>query len=306
MVTIDEKLYNRMPSDIQELFKELPNFMRDEVVSGFPNSKSTGGSGKASQKTAPNDIYGKYKEGYKSANLGGLGDSGSASRFFYVAKSPKRERLINRFNCAKIDVCTEENTEQVLSLVKAMLGLTTNLSIGGFGGNTTEAYPQECLSTIRTTISKITELKTWNSLMQQPTKDFIMDVFGRKTDGGNHAQSVKSSKELMTRIGTFQEKAGSCTEDVKNATYQSLLKLKEQDAWQDAHSHHPTHKPVKLMRYLVKLITPPGGTVLDPFMGSGTTGVACDGFKFIGIEMDKEYCKIAEARINAIQPRLFN
>ena len=99
MVTIDEKLYNRMPSDIQELFKELPNFMRDEVVSGFPNSKSTGGSGKASQKTAPNDIYGKYKEGYKSANLGGLGDSGSASRFFYVAKSPKRERLINRFNC---------------------------------------------------------------------------------------------------------------------------------------------------------------------------------------------------------------
>ena len=69
---------------------------------------------------------------------------------------------------------------------------------------------------------------------------------------------------------------------------------------------HPTVKPVKLMRYLVKLITPPGGTVLDPFMGSGTTGVACDGFKFIGIEMDKEYCKIAEARINAIQPRLFN
>ena len=60
------------------------------------------------------------------------------------------------------------------------------------------------------------------------------------------------------------------------------------------------------MRYLIKLITPPGGTVLDPFMGSGTTGVACDGFKFIGIEMDKEYCKIAEARINAIQPRLFN
>ena len=63
-------------------------------------------------------------------------------------------------------------------------------------------------------------------------------------------------------------------------------------------NNHPTVKPVKLMRYLVKLITPPNGTVLDPFMGSGTTGVACDGFKFIGIEMDKEYCKIAKARIN--------
>ena len=63
-------------------------------------------------------------------------------------------------------------------------------------------------------------------------------------------------------------------------------------------NNHPTVKPVKLMRYLIKLITPPNGTVLDPFMGSGTTGVACDGFKFIGIEMDEEYCKIAKARIN--------
>jgi len=62
---------------------------------------------------------------------------------------------------------------------------------------------------------------------------------------------------------------------------------------------HPTVKPVDLMKYLCRLVTPPEGLVLDPFMGSGTTGIAAkvEGFDFIGIEMDREYLAIAEARI---------
>ena len=64
-------------------------------------------------------------------------------------------------------------------------------------------------------------------------------------------------------------------------------------------NHHPTVKPTDLMRYLCRLITPPNGTVLDPFMGSGSTGKAAmyEGFKFIGIEMTDEYLPIAKARI---------
>jgi len=64
-------------------------------------------------------------------------------------------------------------------------------------------------------------------------------------------------------------------------------------------NHHPTVKPVALMRYLARLITPKGGVVLDPYLGSGSTGVACmqEGFNFIGVEMDKEYFEIAKARI---------
>lgn len=69
---------------------------------------------------------------------------------------------------------------------------------------------------------------------------------------------------------------------------------------------HPTVKPTDLMRYLCRLVTPPGGTVLDPFMGSGSTGKAAmlEGFQFIGIERDAEYLEIARARINAVQPNL--
>jgi len=75
-----------------------------------------------------------------------------------------------------------------------------------------------------------------------------------------------------------------------------LLKMDKQLAKQN---FHPTVKPVKLMQYLVRLVTPKDGTVLDPFMGSGSTGIACkkEGFDFIGIELDEDYCNIAKTRI---------
>jgi site-specific DNA-methyltransferase (adenine-specific) len=72
---------------------------------------------------------------------------------------------------------------------------------------------------------------------------------------------------------------------------------------------HPTVKPVSLMQYLVRLVTPKGGTVLDPFTGSGSTGKATmyenydrdAGYKFIGVEMDSHYCEIANARISCAE-----
>lgn len=74
-----------------------------------------------------------------------------------------------------------------------------------------------------------------------------------------------------------------------------------------ARNFHPTVKPVELMRWLVRLVTPPNGLVLDPFTGSGTTGMACryEQRDFIGIEREAEYIEIAERRIAAVAP-LFN
>jgi site-specific DNA-methyltransferase (adenine-specific) len=72
-----------------------------------------------------------------------------------------------------------------------------------------------------------------------------------------------------------------------------------------ARNFHPTVKPTDLMRYLCRLVTQPGGTVLDPFMGSGSTGkgAMAEGFRFIGIERDPDYFKIAEARVASGIPR---
>jgi site-specific DNA-methyltransferase (adenine-specific) len=75
-------------------------------------------------------------------------------------------------------------------------------------------------------------------------------------------------------------------------------------------NHHPTVKPTALMRYLCRLITPPGGVVLDPFMGSGSTGLGAwrEGFRFIGIEREAEYFTLAIHRLRAAQrqPDLFH
>lgn len=72
-----------------------------------------------------------------------------------------------------------------------------------------------------------------------------------------------------------------------------------------ARNNHPTVKPTALMRWLVRLVTPPGGKVLDPFTGSGSTGKACaiEGFDFIGFEMDPHYCEIAKQRIAYVNNR---
>ena len=68
-------------------------------------------------------------------------------------------------------------------------------------------------------------------------------------------------------------------------------------------NNHPTVKPTKLLQYLIRLVTPKNGIVLDPFIGSGTTGKAAilEGFKFIGIEKDTQYVQIARARVNHIK-----
>lgn len=70
--------------------------------------------------------------------------------------------------------------------------------------------------------------------------------------------------------------------------------------WSPVRNTHPTVKPTALMQWLVRLVTPPGGLVLDPFTGSGSTGKAAmlEGFSFVGCEMDPDYAKIARLRID--------
>jgi DNA modification methylase len=86
-----------------------------------------------------------------------------------------------------------------------------------------------------------------------------------------------------------ENRCGSCGGELAKA---------ERDSPQ-ARNHHPTVKPTALMRYLCRLVTPPNGIVLDPFMGSGSTGKAAmlEGFQFVGIEREAEYIEIAKARI---------
>lgn len=109
------------------------------------------------------------------------------------------------------------------------------------------------------------------------------------------AKSSKSERNAGLE-GEVKEKQGA-----RPNSADSTGKFPDHDHRPSGGNNHPTVKPIKLMEYLIRLITPSGGTILDPFCGSGSTGVAAKrlGFNFIGIEMNGEYCSIAEKRINA-------
>ena len=99
----------------------------------------------------------------------------------------------------------------------------------------------------------------------------------------------------MIKIGQPAMKYGNNGGSAARFFYCAKASKKDRDEG----NNHPTVKPTSLMAYLCRLITPPNGVVLDPYMGSGSTGKAAvrKGFSFVGIELDKDYYEIAKARV---------
>ena len=108
---------------------------------------------------------------------------------------------------------------------------------------------------------------------------------------GGHGQRGRADK-TGSNAGGFGDTGGA-------SRFFYCAKSSKKDRHCSINNTHPTVKPTDLMKYLCRLITPPNGIVLDPFMGSGSTGkAAClEGFSFIGMELDKDYFNIAESRL---------
>ena len=166
--------------------------------------------------------------------------------------------------------------------------------------------------------------------------DVVQDIFPKtsKSSGGGGSKTVSPSdnvyqggwghKEYDKTIGFGDEGSASryfyCPKTSKSERNQGLIEFDDKQYSHDGRkksienpyqrnksiskNSHPTVKPVELMKYLCRLVTPKGGTVLDPFMGSGSTGMAAkdEGFDFIGIEREKEYFEISEQRIKTTAP----
>lgn len=141
----------------------------------------------------------------------------------------------------------------------------------------------------------------------QGTVGFKMRPGARRLDSGSAARffyCAKASKEDRDAgLEGFKKSAAGM---VSNTSGQHMTRRDEGYQVAPRANHHPTVKPTDLMRYLCRLVTPAGGMVLDPFMGSGSTGKAAvlEGFQFVGIEQDPVYAAIAEARIRVAQPGL--
>lgn len=310
---ISEKDYKRMPAKLRALFVKLPNQGSDEVVGLFPQTGGGSYSAPKARKRNNGLGLGTEDERYGSSEApDNYGDSGSAARFFYCAKSSRRERnggldcyLTVKYNNDKSNngglSWEDVSTAAVQLLKKVTSESTVTWNIGESGESITGQCLSDSLSTTLTEINRIIELKTLRLLTLSLTSDYTAGANCEAGNGGSPAESVASLRKwiLTTTNGQLELARG-----VSDAALQMLLKAKSADAWSQATNIHATVKPVALMSYLVRLTkTPTGGTVLDPFMGSGTTGVACvkEGRSFIGIELDEGYLEIAKKRIEHAQ-----
>ena len=175
-------------------------------------------------------------------------------------------------------------------------GVTTpdqsdNIYAGGWDGSVQGAEP----------ITDNGKIGRWPANVIHDGSDEVVELFPRAKGG---AYPAKRGQAINTSFASGQETEGgfrAMGDDGSAARFFYCAKASKRDRNEgiDSANHHPTVKPTELMRYLCRLVTPPSGTVLDPFMGSGSTGKAAiyEGFNFVGIEMTDEYIPIAKARI---------
>jgi DNA modification methylase len=142
-----------------------------------------------------------------------------------------------------------------------------------------------------------------NVILDEEATQVLDEQSGHSVSSGNiwHCQgtpSVAKGKEYPRTSHGHSDSGGA-----SRFFYVAKASKAEREAGLDSDgdraNHHPTVKPIELMRYLVRLVTPKGGTVLDPFMGSGSTGCAAmlEGMDFVGIDITPEYLEIARRRI---------
>lgn len=243
-----------------------------------------------------------------------------ACEFFTLCRKPLSEKTVAanvlkwRTGGINIDGCRVEgkprtthvdgnrvgNRDGATSISMGKEGVSYVGSQGRFPANLIHDGSQEALDLFPETKSsagkKQTPSKGTNTFGDYEGTDKIVG----HTDQGSAARffyCAKASKKDRDEGLEGEEKpsymveSGSKTSGINGKRYERKT----------AHKNtHPTVKPTALMQYLCRLITPTGGVVLDPYMGSGSTGKAAvkEGFSFVGIETDRDYFEIAEARIN--------
>jgi len=139
----------------------------------------------------------------------------------------------------------------------------------------------------------------WPANVIHDGSDEVVSLFPAHAGAFAPVLGIEPSSSTKAVYGQINRQASNAFHDDTGSAARFFYCAKTSRDDRSAENNHPTVKPTDLMAYLCRLVTPPGGVVLDPFMGSGSTGKACmrEGFEFIGIELEAEYLAIAKARI---------
>ena len=143
----------------------------------------------------------------------------------------------------------------------------------------------------------------WPANLIHDGSDEVVELFPDSKGQQGAVTGNEPSSKTKDVLGEFSGRTPFAARNDSGSAARFFYCPKANKKDRDDGNSHPTVKPTDLMAYLCRLVTPPGGTVLDPFMGSGSTGKAAmrEGFGFIGIERDAEYYAICQSRINGAQ-----
>ena len=313
------RTYHRMVVNIEDAGFEI----RDQIMwlygSGFPKSHNIG---KAVDKLQGNDreVVGERDLLGPAIHEGGTRPEGKGSIEITKGQSPY-EGWGTALKPANEPICVARKPLSEKSVAENVLKWGTGgINVDGCRVGTTDTYnykngPQgNSFSVGKEPDGKRNEPVEMNIEGRFPANIILDEIAGELLDeqsgiskssiydnskgdtNGFHDSLGRDKLKKRTDVGGYNDKGG-----VSRFFYQAKVSKAERNMGLDESikSNHPTMKPVALMAYLVRLVTPPNGIVLDPFMGSGSTGIAAqlEGFRFCGMEMDGDYFKIAEARI---------
>ena len=257
-----------------ELGRWPANVLLDEEAGEILNeqsgiSKSSKRSSKYNKKTEDRNGYTPEASDYRDDNT--YADTGGASRFFHRVEIEQGRWPANIILDEEAGEILDSQAPKVGSLFKATRKVKTS---GGSGDSWTNGGKE---------VGEDNGL--YDGLAGASRFFYCAKVSKSERNAGCEEITAKASD--LNSGGLGRKTSVAKRKDTNGVNAPTM------------NNRHPTVKPKALMSYLIKLITPPGGKVLDPFMGSGSTGLAAkeEGFSFIGIEREQEYFEIAKARI---------
>jgi site-specific DNA-methyltransferase (adenine-specific) len=230
-------------------------------------------------------------------------DSGGASQFFpafrYEPKADSAERpSYYRPTCECEDAWPTTSHARATDATAAAASLSTSKSGNGTTGGES---PKGTISTTSTATSSTTTPPTSNSSPSLNISASTPAANSATGNGGSPVGPATSPNPSTASTGTSPAKAGRSTVGAAAATSPrwSATSVCGSCGAPSRREAHATVKPLELMRWLVRLITPPGGLVLDPFVGSGTTAEACtvEGFRCIAVEREPTYLPLIRVRL---------
>lgn len=298
----------------------------EEVLAGFPQSKGTASGGSPDRNSKSSEAYwGEGGGGFKGGrSTVAHGDNGSAARFFKTCEHDDFPLLLCDakaiFGAWKTSPANtaespshqpSPSADFVRDLVLFAEHCGATLQSRRWTEHFTNATPIELsdLCTLVTMAILFTEARSWR--VSQPAKHTLPNsrVSIAETNEQTGITTItidRSTSDGFAEVATFGIMPLNAVRGEAASASRLVYCAKASKSDRGTGNNHPTVKPTELMRYLVRLVTQPGGTVLDPFTGSGSTGKAAvlEGFEFIGIEREAEYVAIAEARIVEAQRSL--